>query len=588
MRGLTRFTSSVTALSCALLTLTTPHASGQVAIESIGSLGGSYSIVYALGDDGALAGASFTAGDAEQHAFLYRDRAMLDLGTLGGSSSCAFALNSRHQVVGMASITDDQASRPFLFVDGPLTDLGSLGGRMSSAIAINSSGLIVGDSFLSGDVDRRAFLASGEAMTELGTLGGSFSYANALSERGHVTGQAALANGEAHAFRFFKGAMEDLGTLGGTSSLGRDVNTSGWVTGEAWTGDDLEVHAFLHNGAQMIDLGTLGGSFSTAYSLNEAGAVIGDASTAGDLETHAFLHDGAGLIDLGTLGGPYSTPYALNNRGQVVGESLDALSLSRAFLWENQRMTDLNSLLPPDSGWDLYSARFINDAGQIAGYGIHQGNFEWFLLSLTRSQPNRPPVAEAGLSQTVEAVGQQTVVRLDGTRSSDPDGEALTYQWSEGGLLLGQGPVLDLALAMGQHLITLKVVDPDSAWAEDHVLVSVQDTTAPQIQGAIASPDLLSPANGKMVDVTLSILTNDACDPAPSSQIIAVQGTDGTTRADWAITGPLTASLRAKTSSPKTERIYTLTVQCTDYSGNSSLKAVTVRVPAKGKTKGSL
>jgi hypothetical protein len=46
-------------------------------------------------------------------------------------------------------------------------------------------------------------------------------------------------------------------------------------------------------------------------------------------------------------------------------------------------MTDLNSLIPPDSGWDLVSAVAVNDIGQIAGYGFHYRTHA-FLLTPTK------------------------------------------------------------------------------------------------------------------------------------------------------------------------------------------------------------
>ena len=36
---------------------------------------------------------------------------------------------------------------------------------------------------------------------------------------------------------------------------------------------------------------------------------------------------------------------------------------------------DLNSLLPPNSGWTLTSATGINDAGQIVGYGLNPAGY---------------------------------------------------------------------------------------------------------------------------------------------------------------------------------------------------------------------
>jgi parallel beta-helix repeat protein len=42
--------------------------------------------------------------------------------------------------------------------------------------------------------------------------------------------------------------------------------------------------------------------------------------------------------------------------------------------------------------------------------------------------PNQPPIADAGIDQTINAY---TPVTLDGTGSYDPDGDTLTYLWSE-------------------------------------------------------------------------------------------------------------------------------------------------------------
>lgn len=140
---------------------------------------------------------------------------------------------------------------------------------------------------------------------------------------------------------------------------------------------------------------------------------------------------------------------------------------------------------------------------------------------------------------------------------------------------------------LGSTPVQFSTVDDSFNAAACSSMVNVVDTTAPVIQSLTATPNSLWPPNHKMVPVSLAVSVSDVCDPtvAASCQITSVtsnqpvNGTgDGNTAPDWEITGPLTLNLRAERAGNLGARIYTITVTCTDGSGNSSMKTVQVTV----------
>jgi uncharacterized repeat protein (TIGR02543 family) len=292
-----------------------------------------------------------------------------DLGALPGDvSSTATSINNSGQAVGTSSTAiPNSAIHAVLFSNGTVTDLGTLpGGSNSWAFSINNLGQAVG--YADTASTYHAVLFGNGTVTDLGTLPGCpYSKANSITDSGLAVGfaQTALVGGAGHAVLFSNGTVTDLGTLAGNASL-------------------------LSNGT-VTDLGTLpGGSNSWAFSVNNLGQAVGTTTTAsGDI--HAALFSNGTVTDLDIFpGDAYSAAASINNSGQAVGEYLTSPAVWHPVIFSNGTMTDLNSLVNATSGWTLYHANSINDAGQIVGDGYINGQQHAFLLTPVFTPPPPP------------------------------------------------------------------------------------------------------------------------------------------------------------------------------------------------------
>ena len=198
---------------------------------------------------------------------------------------------------------------------------------------------------------------------------------------------------------------------------------------------------------------------------------------------------------------------------------------------------------------------------------------------------NRRPVANAGVDRVVECNGHNgTSVQLDGTASRDPDGDPLSFEW-QGPFGTATGAQPTVLLPLGTHVIRVIADDGFGGVQVDEVVIQIVDTTPPEIRSATATPSELWPPNHKMVPVEVTVDVHDLCDPTPTCRIVSVTSDepvngsgDGNTVPDWEITGALTVSLRAERSGNADGRVYTITVECVDDSGNAATTMVTVTV----------
>jgi probable HAF family extracellular repeat protein len=321
-----------------------------------------------------------------------------DLGTLGGESSEASGLNNLGQVVGW-STTASGETHGFLYANNTMTDLGTLvGGTYSFATAINDRSQVVGYGGINGYGPgfreiRNSFLWARGSIRALSGFYCVCSFnerypvtaAHGINAAGQIVGKAKTLRSASHAYLWQDDLVTDLdeGPSSSSASIAFGINGLGQVVGVR------DGRAFLWQNGEMRDLGALpGGQTSLARAINVRGQVVGEADVFGGLDSHAFLWQGGTMQDLGTLPGDHSSrARAINAAGQVVGESVGADGASsRAFLWQDGLMRDLNLLIPPGARWVLTKAAAINDAGQIAGTGLHDGAVRAFLLT-----PGVPP-----------------------------------------------------------------------------------------------------------------------------------------------------------------------------------------------------
>jgi len=139
---------------------------------------------------------------------------------------------------------------------------------------------------------------------------------------------------------------------------------------------------------------------------------------------------------------------------------------------------------------------------------------------------------------------------------------------------------------LGDTPVHCSATDSHGNAANDFFTVHVIDSTAPHIWSATADPSVLSPANHKLVDVTLTVDVMDANDSVPQCSIRAVTANEpilgpgsGSTDYDWLITGTLSLQLRAERAGGGSDRIYSVEVDCTDQFGNVSGAVAIVTVP---------
>jgi probable HAF family extracellular repeat protein len=312
---------------------------------------------------------------------------VVDLGTLGGTESKAYGINNAGQVTGYA-YTDSNTRHAYLYENGHMRDLGTVPGwEWCEGWGINSSGQIVGRARISATGDWIAITYKDGQWKDLGNLGGNsegyfYSEAYKINDTGEIVGSSYVPYSR-HPFLYSNGEMQDIvyNLSPNWVYTASAINNNGHIAGIVERFDTAYTQrTILCENGQWRYIGAVPeGDSQEAIDINDFDHLVGFHRVGSQIHASLYINDQE--YDLGTLGGSQGIAYGINNPGQIVGSATTVDEVDHAFLYDGSQMIDLNSLIPPDSGWTLVNAYDINDHGQIIGWGNIDGEVHAFILT---------------------------------------------------------------------------------------------------------------------------------------------------------------------------------------------------------------
>jgi uncharacterized membrane protein len=350
-------------------------------------------------------------------------------------------------------------------------------------------------------------------------LGYTSSMAMAINELGDVVGQATLfdggSNGGFRAVKWPAGSSAiplDL-PPNAVESYATDINNGGEVVGSYNNALGTTLAALWRPDGRFVSVAPLHADDigSSAENINEAGQIVGSVLSATGGEVPVLWSPGAqALTPIDMLPGAATcSASGINNLAQVVGTCVDPSPSSRwrGFFWS--QATGLIELpgLPGVSENSTNPIR-INDRGEVSG-SLMRSDGQWEAVTWSVSV-NRPPVARI---VAPSSGNEGTAILFDGSKSSDPDNDALIYAWD----FDGDG-VTDATTPTASHVfpdngtysVRLTVSDDFSSSSTDVSIVTVN--VAPTGQ-------FIVPATvNEGTPITLSLLGQDAAGDLPSLQ----------------------------------------------------------------------
>lgn len=203
---------------------------------------------------------------------------------------------------------------------------------------------------------------------------------------------------------------------------------------------------------------------------------------------------------------------------------------------------------------------------------------------------NQPPVANAGPDQSFDCVGPSGVsVTLNGSGSSDADGDALSFVWKdETGSVVGNQAMAQVNVLAGSHTFTLSVTDAGglSSTATTHVTAHAASAAALRVS---LSPNPMWPADNRLHLVRATVQATGGCSANPAVKLVAITSSETEHRHNaWGLrdmqavgggaiafgTDVRSFLLRAERQEWKHQLVYTVTYALADGSAKASAQVV--------------
>jgi DNA-binding beta-propeller fold protein YncE len=280
-------------------------------------------------------------------------------------------------------------------------------------------------------------------------------------------------------FQFAFGSSGAGGTFGMAAGIAVDSS------GNIYVADAIAsvVRKFSSTGTSI---GTIGSSGSGDGQFNgPVGLAIDSANNlyvadSGNNRIQKFNSAGTFVTKWGTMGsgnGEFNAPQgvSVDNAGTVY---VADTGNNRVQLFSNTgTFIEVSGSAGSGDGQFQGPADVATNAAGTFFYVVDRDNFRVQKFSTAATAPT----ANAGADQTVECAGSTTAVNLDGSASTAGSGTINSYSWAEGATPLGTGAMLTVNLPTGTHTITLTVTDTGGGSDTDDVVITIQDTLAPNI-----------------------------------------------------------------------------------------------------------